>query len=150
MRIGRWTHARNRVCTSARGERGQAVIEFALILPLFLGVLFTVFTFIMLMALSQMTFYTTFMAARAASVEGNYTAAAEKLMPRIKMASPKYEGSAVTMKGTYEMMPYLTEGGGALASPLRAYLILTSRVTLHKWPNCKSAGNEGDNKIACP
>ncbi len=129
-----------------RDDRGQSVVEFSLILPFFLGILFTIFTFILLMILSQMTFFTTFMAARSAAVHANAAQEAEELMPRFSLVETDEE-TTLTMRGRHQMMPYLTGGGGALANPLRAHLTLESRVTLHRWPTCTGAG---DNAIPCP
>lgn len=139
-----------RLCRRAQraSNRGQAIVEFTIVLTFFLGVLFIVFAFIMLMSMGQMTLYTTFMSARAASVHGDYKAQADALMPRIEMKPSDGEGT-VTMHGIHTMLPYLTSGGGALANPLQGYLKLESNVTLHEWPEC-SAGTAGDNPLVCP
>ena len=125
------------------------MVEFSLILPFFLGVLFIIYSFVMMMALGPVTFFSTFMAARAASVNSStYESAASQVMPGIDVDIALAPSNTQLMaRGEYDMRPFLTGGGGALSNPLRNYLTLRSNVEMHKWPTCTGVG---DNAIDCP
>lgn len=128
-------------------NRGQVAVEFALVLPFFLGFLFVILTFFLMMILGQMTFYTTFMAARAESVNsGLYAEEAQELMPRITKINPTDVGDLVNIEIEHQMLSFLTTGSGALSNPLRNYLKLHSNVALHRWPLASSA-DWGDNGL---
>jgi Flp pilus assembly protein TadG len=115
-------------------EKGQVAIEFSLVLPFFLAVVFIIFALVMMMAMGQMTFYGTFRAARSASVNNaQYQQAAEEAMPGIAVTRD-FNGKMVTARGEYEMMPFLG-----------SHFRLNSNVTLHRWPS--SSESEGDNPI---
>jgi Flp pilus assembly protein TadG len=131
MMPNRYAHKARRRSSS---EKGQIAVEFSLILPFFLGVVFIIFSLVMMMALGQMTFYGTFRAARSASVNhAQYQQAAHEAMPGMTV-SRNYNAGRVTARGEYQMMPFLGNS-----------FLLRSNVTLHRWPS--SSESEGDNPI---
>jgi hypothetical protein len=132
-----------------RNERGQSEVEFAIVLPLFLGIVFAVLTFAMMMILNEMTYYATFIAARVASVGGSGAQiAAAEILPGIEVGEMGGTPDEVSMHGRYRMRGFLTGGGGALKNPFADDLELTTQVALHRWSTCT---NEGDNTLThCP
>lgn len=130
-------------------ERGQSVIEFMFAVILFLGIVFAVMTFAMMMILNEMTFYSTFMAARTVSVggAGAQTAAAE-ILPGIVVNTAGGTPEQVMMHGRYDMRDFLTRGGGALTSPFANFLQLETNMAMYRWPTCAPGGDNGLNN--CP
>lgn len=106
-------------------------------------------SFAIMMILGQMNFYSTYVAARTASVGGNHAVAAREVLPRMQVSAATNEGGkSFNMIGQYQMYQFLTRGGGALSNPLRNHLNLKSVVTMHRWPTCNSPENVGDNTLS--
>jgi hypothetical protein len=138
-----------RIASLPDDEGGQSTMEFALILPLFLGIVFAVMTFAMMMILNEMTFYATFMAARTASVGGaGAQTAASEILPGIVVGEVGGTPNTVVMRGRYDMRGFLTGGGGALRSPFADDLQLETSMAMHRWPTCAPGGDNGLNN--CP
>ncbi len=124
-------------------------MEFSLILPLFLGVVFTVIAFAMMMILNEMTFYATFMAGRAASVgSGGAQAAASEILPGIRVSEGAGSADTLVMRGSYNMREFLTGGEGALSNPFAGYTMLEADLAMHRWSNCQLGGDNALNY--CP
>lgn len=107
------------------GQQGQTEVEFMLILPFFLAVVFALLTFVMLVFKGQMLTYATYMAGRVAAVKHPMFSArsdAEKearqilpgvnvsigygsaLFPAPFMAMP-VQGGLMTVTGSYPFNP---------------------------------------------
>lgn len=96
-------------------QRGQSEIEFMLILPFFLAVVFALLTFVMLVFKKQMLTYATFMGGRTAAVHPASKAsdeareAARRVMPGVNLSvdlpSTPSGAGPMTIQGRYWMDP---------------------------------------------
>lgn len=107
------------------GQRGQSELEFMLILPFFLAVVFVLLTFVMLVFKGQMLTYATYLAGRTAAVKhpmfganGDAEKAARQVLPGVNvsigygsspltapfMTMPE-RGGVMTVTGSYPFRP---------------------------------------------
>ncbi len=101
-------------------DKGQASIEFMLVLPFFLLMVFTTILFGFRTIFAEMTLYSIFYGGRAASVglnEGVVNEASQSILPKIKMSLSGED--VLTVTGNYKLKPLLGQSGSeSLDSPL--------------------------------
>lgn len=143
----------NKVLRFQHCQKGQTAVEFSLILPFFIGVVFVIVSFFLWLIVNQMTFYATYMASRVHAVGGNYKQAASEIVPGIYVvahipgspALPNDHGQQFDMTGRYTMFDFLNRKSGALLNPIREKILdIKSVVGMESWPVTTGSG---DNPI---
>lgn len=90
-------------------QKGQAELEFMLILPLFLAIVFGLLLFAMAMFKAQMLTYATFWGGRSAEVGQDYQSAANAILPGVVLSveGPSSNYGEMNVKGRYQNNPFI-------------------------------------------
>lgn len=113
-------------------NQGQTEVEFMLVLPFFLMMVFTVLLLTILLFSGQMLTYATFWGGRAAAVHGDEQLAASSVLPGVNI-DVNGTGKNMTVKGTYTLRSIIGRAGGAIDSPLARLFTLEKTIKMYQF-----------------
>ena len=147
-----------RASESKRSEKGQTELEFMLVLPFFLAVVFGLLMFVMLVFKGEMLTYATFMAGRVMAVKHPLMGAlsdaqneARQILPGVTISTaplpmPPLFGP-MTVTGSYQMNPLVKGGAGNLDYSFISDRTITANIDMHHFQSPQLGASFSCDKV---